>query len=235
MKAVSLLYMLFVLNILHIDGQESCLFYVYETKIVFSDIFGANSFEKENLENGWRNIYTRVNDTTFLDNYQSILKTSGQQRKWFFIADMYAEPTSCNLFRQDTIYDGFLSYNDVPESRLVGSKKHAFVNKNDSICITIENGKSYLRYSTKADTLHNIRGKLELNTSIEWFKSVFLRAETLTFFGDSIETLVFKEIYRNREEVIWYHKQKMVPLKTLTIFPGNIVYFETKLISIYQF
>jgi hypothetical protein len=55
------------------------------------------------------------------------------------------------------------------------------------------------------------------------------------FFGDSIETLVFKEIYRNREEVIWYHKQKMVPLKTLIIFPGNIVYFEDKLISIYQF
>jgi hypothetical protein len=95
-------------------------------KLCFQIFSGANSFEKENLENGWRNIYTRVNDTTFLDNYRSILKTSGQQRKWFFIADMHAEPTSCNLFRQDTIYDGFLSYNDVPESHLVGSKKTCF-------------------------------------------------------------------------------------------------------------
>jgi hypothetical protein len=67
------------------------------------------------------------------------------------------------------------------------------------------------------------------------FKSYFIRGENQVFFDQLIPTLVFKEIYSNREKVVWYDEFRLIPIKIETTYPGNSLRIVTKLIQANQF
>lgn len=219
--------------------KESCVYYLYETTNIYPDVLSANIFEQEIDEMGWRNLYNRISDTVFVDYYKQALLIQDNKRRWFFNMNVYIMPESCHCFRHYYVNNDQVSYNVISVDTLIKtfvcSKEFRLLNENNKINCFLDSSHYQTQYSLMGDSIFCENGKIELKTMPSSFKSYFIRGENQVFFDQLIPTLVFKEIYSNREKVVWYDEFRLIPIKIETTYPGNSLRIVTKLIQANQF
>ena len=233
MKIYFVGFFLFLLSS-RLEAQQSCLYYAYSTSYVFPNVLQANISEREALANGWRDWYVRINDTTFENFYRPYLKIYAENRKWLLNPTRNMQPISCETFKDYIIYDGELSFSQIKTDSFACGETFDVIIANDFIYYVNSDKKKQLRYSLKGDTIQCRKGKPEFDGYRDPYKSFLLRKEMGAFFGQPVAILVFKEVYYNREEVLWYSGFNMILLKRKVIYP-NGSYDLTVLNGVFQF